>query len=344
MSAPHARPGSLRLPVTGAPVARRGLLCGIVLALLGLVLGIWALGLGDYPLTPGETWRALTSDQGFATTIVREWRAPRVLAALALGAALAVAGAVFQSLTRNPLGSPDIIGFSTGAYTGVLLATTVVSGAYASTATGALLGGLTTAAVVYLLAYRNGVQGFRLIVVGIAVTAMLHALNLYLLLRVQAEVAMAASIWDAGSLSLVGWSQLLPALVLLAVLTPVVALLVPGLRQLELGDDAAIAHGIRAERTRLALMAVAVALVSVATAAAGPIAFVALAAPQLAHRVIGGSGIPVLGSALVGGVLLLGADMIAAHLVGHDVPVGVVTVVLGGTYLLGLLIAQARRR
>ncbi|GAA1391143.1 FecCD family ABC transporter permease [Luteococcus peritonei] len=338
------RPGMLRMPVVGTPVRRDGLLRGLLLLALTALLAVWAMGLGDYPLSPGQVLSALVREDGFASTVVREWRAPRVLAALLLGGALAVSGAVFQSLTRNPLGSPDVIGFSTGAYSGVLLATTVLGGSFASTQAGALLGGLATAAVVYLFSLRQGgVQGYRLVVVGIGVTAMLHALNLFLLMRVQAEVAMAASIWGAGTLSLVGWPELLPAIGCLLLLTPAVALLAAPLRQLELGDDAASAHGVPVERTRIALMVVAVALVAVATAAAGPIAFVALAAPQIAHRLLGGAGVPLVGSALCGALLLLASDVAAQHLLGSDVPVGIVTVVGGGAYLLALLVAQVRR-
>lgn len=336
-------PGSFRLPVLGTPVRTGEAVRCLLLAVATLAIGIWAMGLGDLPLTPGQVVQALLHDDGFTSTVVREWRAPRVLGAMVLGAALAVSGAIFQSLTRNPLGSPDVIGFSTGAYTGVLFATTVVGGSFVSTSVGALAGGLATALLVYLLASRGGgMQGYRLIIVGIGVTAMLHALNLFLLMRVQAEVAMAASIWGAGTISLLGWSTLLPAMLALLVLVPGVAALVGPLRQLELGDDAASAHGVAVERSRVALMVVAVALVAVVTAAAGPIAFVALAAPQIAHRLLGSAGIPVLGSALCGAFLLLGADVAAQNLLGTNVPVGIVTVVGGGLYLLVLLVVRMR--
>lgn len=337
------QPAIVRMPLTGVPIRRRSILVTGVLALAAAALAVVALGLGDYPLSPGQVLAALGGDGGFASTIVREWRLPRVLAALVFGGALAVSGAVFQSLTANPLGSPDVIGFSTGAYTGALVALTVLPAAYLSTAAGALLGGLATAVVVYALAYRGGVQGFRLIVIGIAVTAMLHAVNLFLLLRAEAKVSMAASIWGAGSISLIGWPELLPACVALALTVPGFAL-IPALRQLELGDDAARAHGLRVEPARLGLVLFAVALVAIVTASTGPIAFVALAAPQIAHRLVGGAGIPIVGSVFVGALVLLGADVIAQHGVGTDVPVGMVTVVLGGCYLLALLIREARRR
>ncbi|WP_147794610.1 iron chelate uptake ABC transporter family permease subunit [Cellulomonas sp. Y8] len=314
------------------------------LAVAALLLALVALGLGDYPLGVPEVVRALVSDQGFASTIVTQWRLPRVLVALVFGAALAVSGALFQSLTRNPLGSPDVIGFATGSYTGVLVVTTVLGTGTLGVSAGALVAGLLTALVVYLLAYRDGVQGFRLIVVGIGVTGMLHGVNVWLLLRAKTEVALAASIWGAGSISLVGWSQALPALAVLAVLTPLVWAVRGPLRQLELGDDAAGSHGLRVEASRLAVVVLGVALIATVTATAGPIAFVALAAPQIARRLAGSAGLPLVASALTGALVLLAADLLAQHVLPTALPVGVVTVVLGGAYLLALIVQEARRR
>lgn len=313
------------------------------LALVAAVLAVVGLALGDYPLSVAEVGRALVGHDDFATTIVREWRLPRVLAAVVLGAGLALAGALFQSLTRNPLGSPDIIGFTTGSYTGVLVVTTVVGAGYLGTAAAALAGATLTAVVVYLLAYRRGVQGFRLIVVGVAVSAMLHAANTYMLMRAQTEIAMSAAAWGAGSLSLVGWKQVAPAAVVLGVLGVGVVLSAPLLRQLELGDDFAAAHGVAVEPARLGILGIGVALTAVATATAGPIAFVALSAPQVAKRLVRGPGIPLVAAALTGSVLLLGADLVAQHVLPTDLPVGVVTIVLGGVYLLAVLVAGARR-
>ncbi|MCG7285617.1 iron chelate uptake ABC transporter family permease subunit [Cellulomonas sp. ACRRI] len=323
---------------------RRPRLAVAGLAVAALLLALVALGVGDYPLGVVDVVRALVTDQGFATTIVTEWRLPRVLVALVFGAALAVSGALFQSVTRNPLGSPDVIGFSTGSYTGVLVVTTVLGTGTLGVSAGALVAGLLTALVVYLLAYRDGVQGFRLIVVGIGVTGMLHGVNVWLLLRAKTEVALAASIWGAGSLSLVGWSQALPAVAVLAVLAPLVWAVRPSLRQLELGDDAASAHGVRVEASRLAVVVLGVALIATVTATAGPIAFVALAAPQIARRLTGSAGLPLVASALTGAVVLLAADVLAQHVLPTALPVGVVTVVLGGVYLLALIVREARRR
>lgn len=336
----------LRLPVPGGALllGRRALVIGSVLTVVLLVVAIVALGLGDYPLSPIEVISALTGNDGFAGTIVLQWRLPRIVAAIVFGAALGASGALFQTLTRNPLGSPDIIGFSTGSYTGAIIALTVVGGGVVSMSVGALVGGLVTAAAVYLLAWRGGVQGFRLIVTGIAITAMLTSLNTFLLLRAKTEVAMAASIWGAGALDLVDWHALAVVIGPLAVLGVLTFLLVRPLRQLELGDDAARGHGVRTEGTRLGVLVVGVGLIAVVTAAAGPIAFIALVAPQIADRLVRGGGLPLGNAALMGATLLLVADVVGQHVVPGSVPVGIVTVVIGGVYLIGLLVKEARKK
>jgi iron complex transport system permease protein len=310
-----------------------------------LVLGVVAMCTGSLHLSPLQVLDAIRDlGAGYPRYVVLHERLPRIVVALVFGAALGLSGAVFQSLTRNPLGSPDVIGFSTGAYTGALVVITLIGTASGTVALGALVGGVGTALLVYALAWRGGVAGFRLIIVGIAVTGLLASVNTYLLLRAKLEVAVAAATWGAGSLNLLTWSDVWPALVLVAVLVPVVALLSGPLRQLELGDDAARAHGVPVEPARLSLVVVAVALTAAVTAVAGPIAFVALSAPQVAHRLCRSAGLPLLASALTGAFLLLVADFAAQHWLPQVLPVGVVTVVVGGLYLLWLLANEARRR
>ncbi|MCJ1708504.1 iron chelate uptake ABC transporter family permease subunit [Microbacterium sp. VKM Ac-2923] len=324
---------------------RTVLVCA-ALGLLTLGVAVWSLCVGEYPLSLEQVWTALIDapDAGFARTVVVEWRAPRIVAAIAFGAALGASGAIFQSLTRNPLASPDIIGFSAGSYTGALVVIILIHGTYLELAGGAVIGGMATAAVVYLLAWRRGMHGFRLIIVGIAVSAMLGSFNTWLLLSADLEVAMSAAAWGAGSLSGTGWTQAFAGTVIIGMLLVVVAALAPGLRQLELGDDAAKATGIRTGPTRLWLIITGVALVAVVTAAAGPITFVALAAPQIARRVARTPGVTVAPAAVMGALMLAGADLIAQHALPVALPVGVVTVVLGGAYLVWLIIGEVRRR
>ncbi|MBD5784591.1 iron chelate uptake ABC transporter family permease subunit [Cellulosimicrobium terreum] len=323
---------------------RTGAVCGVLL-LVALAVGVVALTTGDYPLSVGQVLAALTGTaDGPERMIVLEWRLPRALLALVLGAALGASGAIFQSLTRNPLGSPDVIGFNTGAYTGALVVLMVIGGGYGGVAAGALVGGIASAAIVYVLAYRKGVQGFRFVVVGIAVSAMLASVNAWLVITADLETAMAATLWGAGSLNGTSWAQAGPATVLVVVLLVATGFLAPRMRMLELGDDAATALGLRPEPARLALVVVGVALIAVVTAAAGPISFVALAAPQLARRLTGGAGVQILPAAVMGAVLLSASDLVAQRLLAPtQLPVGVVTVVLGGAYLVWLLVREARR-
>ncbi|MEU5995989.1 iron chelate uptake ABC transporter family permease subunit [Spirillospora sp. NPDC047418] len=273
-----------------------------------------------------------------------EWRLPRVAGALVFVAALGVSGAMFQSLMRNPLASPDAIGFSFGSYTGALVVILVIGGSYPQLAAGALLGGMAMALLVYVLTYRRGVQGFRLIIVGIGVSAMLGSLNTWLILRADLDQAMSAAAWGAGSLNGVSWNQVAIGGAVIVMLLVPAGLLSRPMRQMELGDAAAAAQGVRVESTRLALIVVGAALTAAVTAASGPIAFIALAAPQIARRLARTAGITLVPAALVGALVCLAADYTAQHAAPTPLPVGIITVMLGGGYLGWLLFTEARRR
>lgn len=315
-----------------------------VIALAGAALLIVTLWMGDVSIAFPDVLAVLAGHgTPKAQLVVGEWRLPRALIALALGAALALSGAVFQSLTRNPLGSPDIIGFSTGAYTGGLVVILALGGSYFLTAAGAVVGGLVTAVVVYGLSRSRGtVQSFRLIIVGIGVSATLASVNTWLITRADVDDAMAASVWGSGSLGGLGMTQLVPVLAILAVVVPVLFTYGPGLRMLEVGDDLARAAGTRVERVRLGAMLWAIVLVAVATAAAGPIAFIALVAPQISRRLVGTASIAFTPAALTGAFLLLLSDLLAQRVFAPtQLPVGVMTVTLGGVYFVWLLVRES---
>ena len=317
---------------------------GIVL-MLAVGIALLTLASGEFHVSLPDVVGALFGQaSGRIHMVVVEWRLPRTLLAIIMGAALGISGAIFQSLTRNPLGSPDVIGFDAGAYTGALFVIIVLKGTFYAVAGGALLGGIVTALVVYLLAWRGGVQGFRLIIVGIGVSAMLTSLNTYLLIRADLQVAMAAAIWGAGSLNGMTLERLWQVAVVLAVLMPAALLLSRPMRQLEMGDDAARSLGVDSERTRLAMTVVGVALTAAVTSAAGPIAFVALSAPQIARRLTGAAGVALLPSAAMGALLLVAADYVAQRAFAPtQLPVGIVTVCIGGLYFAWLLMREARR-
>ncbi|TDD91866.1 hypothetical protein E1298_11485 [Actinomadura rubrisoli] len=315
-----------------------------MLCVLLAAVVVAALGIGDFPLSPRQVIATLLGGgPPGAEFIVMDLRLPRVLVGCTVGAAFALGGAVFQSLTRNPLGSPDIIGFTTGSASGGIAVILLFGGGAAQIAAGAVAGGLCTAVAVYLLAFRGGVHGIRLVLVGIGISALLEALNAYLLSRASVNEAQSASAWLVGSLNARGWEHLRPLAAALAVLVPCAALLATHLRILEFGDATATALGVRAERSRLALMAVGVGLTAAGTATAGPVAFIALSAPQLAKRLTRAPGPNLLPAALTGAVLLCLSDLAAQRLLAPtQLPVGVMTGAVGGVYLGWLMLTEWR--
>ncbi|MFF0574376.1 FecCD family ABC transporter permease [Streptosporangium saharense] len=343
------RPGfTVTLPGRGVSfrVSLRVVLTGTVLAVAVAALTVLAIGTGQYPIAPADVLRALAGNgQRAHMFVVETLRLPRVLTGLLVGAALGLAGAVFQSLTRNPLGSPDIIGFTTGAATGALIQIIVLGGGMAAVAGGALTGGLVTSLVVYLLAFRDGVQGYRLILVGIAINGGLVATNIYLIARAEFADAHVAATWMTGNLNGRGWGHVNLLVSTLVILIPVTLAFGRRLKLMELGDELATALGVRVESSRLWLMLLGVALTAVATVASGPIPFVALAAPQLARR-LARSAAPVLVlSCLMGALLLVAGDMAAQRLMAPtQLPVGVMTGSLGGVYLVWVLVSGWRKR
>lgn len=306
------------------------------------LLAFLAMTRGALPVSGEQIWQVLLG-QGASNIklIVLEWRLPRVLMALLIGAALGVSGAIFQSLLRNPLGSPDILGFNTGAYSGVLVALVLFNQNASAMTVAAMIGGIATAALVYLFAWRNGVETFRLIIVGISVRALLMGLNSWLIISASLDAALSAGLWSAGSLNGITWNKTPPVIAALLVALLLVALLARRMRLLEMGDDTACALGVAVERSRLWLMLSGVVLIAASTALVGPISFVALLAPQIARRL--GGGMPLAG--LCGALLLIAADFAAQHLfLPYQLPVGVITVSLGGLYLIALLVREARRQ
>ncbi|WP_425565483.1 FecCD family ABC transporter permease [Pilimelia columellifera] len=322
----------------------RPLVVGLLLLVLCLAALVLAASVGDYRVPLGDAARAIVGEGSpMAELFVTRRRLPRALTALAVGAALGVAGAIFQTLTRNPLGSPDIIGFGQGAAAGAVTVLLVLGGGTAEATVGAFLGGLTTAAVVYLLALRGGAQGYLLVLVGIGVSAMLVAYNNFLVSRAELSDAKLATMWVVGSLYERRWPEAALMGAALAVLLPAALALQRTLSMLEVGDELAGGLGVRVSRVRLAALGVAVALTAVATACAGPVAFVALVAPQVARRLTRSTGPGMLPAAAMGGLLLLVGDVVAQRLTAPvELPVGVVTGAIGGVYLAWLLLREWR--
>ncbi|MFC9280478.1 FecCD family ABC transporter permease [Streptomyces collinus] len=328
---------SLRLDV-------RALLVVVLLLAAALAAGVALIGTGDAKIPAADVIRTLAGHgTAYQDFIVGELRLPRVLVGLLVGASLGLGGALFQTVSRNPLGSPDVLGLSQGSTAGALVVIVLMSGSAAEVTVGALVGGLVTGLAIYLLAWKQGVHGYRLVLVGIGVSAIATAVNGYLLTEADLVDAARAVVWMTGSLDGRDWDQVRPLAGLCAVLVPIVLAGARGLRMTEMGDDVAGALGVRVQRVRLVLMVCAVLLTAAATAAAGPVSFVALTAPQLARRLTRSPGPNLLPSLCMGAALLVTADWAAQRVFGADqLPVGVVTGVLGGVYLLWLLVTERR--
>ncbi|MEU3773152.1 iron chelate uptake ABC transporter family permease subunit [Streptomyces sp. NPDC032472] len=345
--------GLLRLEAgpIGVAVRPRAALVVLGLAVTGFAGLVASVSLGTYAIPIGEVLDAVLGfGRGASDLIIRQLRLPRALTALLVGAAFGLAGAVYQAVTRNPLASPDLIGIAAGSGAGAVGVILIGGVASAGSATfgavpfGSLAGALLTSAVIYLLAYRDGtITGYRFVLVGLAANGALIALTRWLLARADIDQAARAMVWLTGSLNGRGYEHVQWSGLALAVLMPLTLALARPYQLLQYDDDTARSLGIPLKHSRIALLVLATCLTALATSAAGPIAFIALGAPQIARRLSGTAGIPLVTSALTGAVLLVLADL-AARLVlaPTELPVGVLTGAVGAPYLL-LLLARANR-
>ncbi|MFE7071458.1 FecCD family ABC transporter permease [Streptomyces sp. NPDC057620] len=323
--------------------ARGALVSGVLLA---VVLAAFALSLttGDFVIPLADVLATLAGGGDAGTQfVVLELRLPRALLALLVGGCFGLSGAVFQGLLRNPLASPDVIGVSAGASAAAVLASMVLGLSGLALSAVALSGALLTGAAVYLLAWRKGISGYRLVLVGIGIGTGLSSVVSYVMTRSDVTEAQNAFLWLTGSLNGRSWTHFWPLFSGAVVLLPLALLASRALPALQLGDEAAGGLGARVEHSRLAMLACATALAGLATAAAGPVGFVAFVSPPIARRLLPGHGAALVPSALVGAALVLLADYAAQHLVpGTQLPVGIVTSLVGAPYLLWLL-ARANR-
>lgn len=299
---------------------------------------MWAMSLGSFPITFPDVVRAVAgdgaSDQLF---VVRTLRLPRVLTAMLLGMALAMSGAIFQGVVRNPLVSPDIIGINTGA-TAFAVFWIVTSGSATWLPVGAFAGAILTATANYLLARKVGISPNRLILVGIGVGACLSAGTTYTIVRFPIEQVRPAIVWTMRSIYGSNWNDVRLLLVSLAVLAPLAIALTWPLRGLQLGDDVSRGLGMPVEMTRLSLIVVGCALAAIVVSIAGPIGFVALMVPHIARMIAGPlSGTVMLFTGVLGACFLLASDVVAQHFLPATLPVGVVTSAVGAPYFLFLL-------
>lgn len=325
----------------------RGLRLG-ALGIATLALFVLALHMGQNWNTPAQVIAVLQREisggqplPGLSFTI-GQLRLPRAVAALLCGAAFGLAGVAMQTLLRNPLASPDIVGISAGASAGAVVAIIILGWGENAVALAAFGGAILTAATIYLLAHKQAFSATRLVLIGIGLAAMLKSLITYALSRASNWDLQAAMRWINGSLSAASWANILPVALGFMVLLPLLVSQGRGLDTLRLGDDLAAGLGMRPGRVRLMALGVSVALLALATASCGPVAFVAFMAGPIASRIMP-AGAPLLAaSALVGAVMVAGADLVAQFAFATRYPVGVVTGMLGAPYLIYLLVRVNR--
>ncbi len=328
----HVRAGRRRRHTVGC----------IVLAVLLVGVFIVALCVGDRIYSPVDVIRVVLGDQvAGASFTVGRLRLPRAIIAVLVGASFGLGGIVFQTLLRNGLAAPDIIGVTSGASASAVFGILVLGWAGTPVSILAVIGGVLVSMGIFAAAYNHGLSTTRLVLIGIAVAAMFTGLISYMLLRGNMYDVQSAMRWLTGSLDGAFWGDV-PGLALsFVVLAPLLAILASRLRVLQLGDLTATALGVRVNATRLGIIVVAVCLISVATSVTGPIAFVAFLAGPIAVRIIGSTA-ALVPSALVGALLVLVGDFVGSHLLPIAYPVGTVTGVVGGVYLLVLLARSTR--
>ena len=335
---------AVRVAGASARLRPRVLGTALVLAVAAFLLFCMGMTVGDYDLSVGKVVAALFS-QGdyYDRVVVYDWRMPRALCGLFVGLAFGMSGAIFQTITRNPLASPDVIGVSSGATVAVVSGIVLGIGAGLGTQTLGLLGALGSALLIYLLAWQRGTTGYRIVLVGIGVSWACTSATSYLLAQAKLYEAQQVVGWMVGNLNDSTWAQATPLLVAMAVLLPITLAMSGWLAALHLGDDVALGLGTPVQVARLTLLVVGVGLIAFGTAAAGPVAFVALAAPQIAKRLAGTPMPPLVTSGVAGAVVVLSSDLLARVLLPDtQLPVGIVTGVLGAPFLLWLL-ARANR-
>ncbi|MFI1678619.1 MULTISPECIES: FecCD family ABC transporter permease [unclassified Streptomyces] len=317
----------------------------LVLAAATFLVFCLSISIGDFPIGLSRVMATLVGrGEQVDEFVIMDLRMPRALAGLVVGIALGVSGAITQSVARNPLASPDILGITGGASAVAVFSVTVSGGAAAAVidsiglSAAALAGGLCTGLLVYFLAWRRGVDGFRLILIGISVSAVTQAITTWLLVSADIRDVARAQAWLVGSLENRSWDQVWVALWCSLGLLVVVAAAAFQFKPLHLGDDIAAGLGVRFGRVRAVLLLCAVLLAAVAVSAAGPIPFVALVAPQVAMRLTRRPTPPLIASGLFGALLLIGADLTARTVLPNNLPVGVVTAAIGGPFLVYLLV------
>lgn len=332
-------PGADAARSTRTRLRRRSVVVTTALGCVVAALFTVTMMVGDTPLTAWDVIASVSrlSDDAAVDFIVLELRLPTAASALLVGLALGASGLIFQTLLANPLASPDLVGISSGASLFAVFAIILLQASALFVAGAAVAGAALSAVLIYVLAWRDGITGYRFILIGIGVTEFMLALVGWVIAKANISDAREAMTWLVGSVGQAGALQLELLAVSVVLLLPLALVCSRVLSLLELGDDTAHALGLRVEGARLAMIAIAVVLVAMATAAAGPLAFVALIAGPIATRLLRGAGTGILAAACIGAIIVLSADLVATHVLPIELPTGVVTGAVGAPYLIWLL-------
>ncbi|MEE1746441.1 MULTISPECIES: FecCD family ABC transporter permease [unclassified Streptomyces] len=326
------------------PVRRVSVLTALVLFVLLLAGAVATLSLGRLGIPLSELAGAVTGGaEGKNGFVIERLRGPRLVVAVGTGAALGLSGALFQSVTRNPLGSPDVIGLASGAGAGAAISALLFPDTV-PVALGALIGAVLAMVLVYVSTGTGFRNPARLVIAGIGVAAIGTAITQYVVYAMERDRAAVLSAYVNGSLSARSWEDATTIWLVLLVVAPLTVLLSRRLDIGEMGDDIAAALGSEPRRTKTAAVVLAIVLSAGAVSVAGPIAFIALTSPQVAKRITRVSGPHLALSALTGALLLVLADLCAQQLPLFDnLPVGIYTMAIGGVYLGCLLVREWRR-
>ncbi|WP_116086523.1 iron chelate uptake ABC transporter family permease subunit [Tropicimonas sp. IMCC34011] len=315
---------------------RRVMTCLGILLLAGAGM---TLCIGQSFTPPLDVLRVLGGqDVPGAGFVVWDLRLPRTILSVLTGMSFGLGGVVFQTMLRNPLASPDIIGISSGASAAAVVAIVVLGWSGVAVSAAAVTAGLGVALAIYLLAWRDRVSGARLILIGIGISAMLDSVISYVLSRAPAWTLQDALRWLTGSVNGATLEDALPVLASLALFGGTLFGLRRNIEAIRLGDDTAAALGVPLARDKAMVVLAAVGLIAVATAVSGPIAFVAFLSGPIAARVVGPGPAPLLPAALIGALLVLLGDFAGQHLLTARYPVGVITGAIGAPYLVTLII------
>ncbi|WP_413367870.1 FecCD family ABC transporter permease [Lysinibacillus sp. 3P01SB] len=323
---------------------RRWLLVTGILTLSTSFLCCLMLMLGNTIYPVNEVVRSLFGEQIQGVTFaVNTIRFPRMLAGLFAGFAFGVAGYIFQTMLRNPLANPNVLGITSGSSVAAVFCITVLHSSNTVVSIASVIAGLATVIVMYVLSKGKAFSIGRLILIGIAIQAMLDAVISYLMLISAQQDISAALRWLSGSLNGSQLTELPPLMVAVLILTPVAIMYGKQLSILELGEQTASSLGISTDKTRLILIVCAVFLVAIATATTGPIAFISFLAGPIANRLVGVGASNIIPAGLVGVNIVLIADLIGQFAFEYRFPVGVITGLIGAPYLIYLLIKMNRK-